>query len=120
MNFGFASLSRHQGAAVCGYETVLHLPLADAAREVAGLMAALCTGVDARGGLVGHIKAFLSREGKTITLSTTGDAVTRVSGVGPAGPEEGTAVTFTAITLLAEDADLLTLVETGFHELEAL
>lgn len=69
------TVSHHEGAVICSAERVIVKEYRWVRDTLAGELKTLADWVEDQGGMVGHIKAFLTEKGYSSMLSTTGDDV---------------------------------------------
>lgn len=69
------TVTHHEGAVICSAERVIAKEYGWVRNSLAMELKKLAEWVEEQGGIVGHIKAFLTELGYTSMLSTTGDDV---------------------------------------------
>ena len=73
---GAVNVSHHEGALICSSRVTARIGYAAAVKAVERALKELAAWVDAHKGYVGHIKSSVSDDGRSTTLSTTGDELT--------------------------------------------
>lgn len=107
----FATITHHDGAIICSYETVLDLPLDAAKPKLIAVIEAIQRYVENENGIVGHIKAFAEESGQAMTFSATGGKVSTLP-----GDNVQTSISLAVIVFDVNEKELQSLVEDLFDE----
>jgi hypothetical protein len=70
---GGINFSRHEGALILSTQIVVNVPYSRMVKAVENALNGLAAWVDDHNGVIGHIKASVSENGRSSTISNTGD-----------------------------------------------